>query len=222
MSYTIPDKYHLSREEAVFVAKKYLKESVYRSAHLEGIAVTFPQTEAILDNLPVEKIAPKDISKVCDLRDAWKYVLDHLDADINLQFLQDLQAIIAREDVPWESLGTLRSSTVRITGTNYIPELPDAEKIHQTLQEMLANPHDTDRAINIMLYLMRTQLFLDGNKRVATLAANRILIASGRGIFSVPAEHAVVFSEKLVRFYETNDTEELKHFIYEKCLTGLD
>ena len=45
MSYVMPDRFEMSREDAVFVAKKYLKESVYRSAFLEGIAVTFPQTE---------------------------------------------------------------------------------------------------------------------------------------------------------------------------------
>ena len=76
MSYIIPDKFEMSREDAVFVAKKYLKESVYRSAFLEGIAVTFPQTEEILDGAVVSNVSAKDISKVFGIRDGWKYILE--------------------------------------------------------------------------------------------------------------------------------------------------
>lgn len=216
------DKYALDREMAVFVAKKYLKESVYRSAHLEGMGVTFPQTKAIMENLTTDGVPPKEIAKVCDLRDAWEYILNNLEAAVDLKFLMELHMIIAREDVPWDALGTLRKVGVRITGTTYVPEVPKTEELHEKLQEILKNPHETDRAIEVGLYIMRVQPFLDGNKRVGTLVANRLLIAAGRGIFSVPDTKAVEFSEKLVDFYETGDTEELKKFIYEFCLTGVE
>lgn len=221
-NFIIPDKYKMDRETSVFVAKKYLKESVYRSAHLEGMAITFPQTEAILENWPVENISPKDISKVCDLRDAWKYILENLDAPVDLKFLMDLHSLVAREDVPWHTLGALRTVGVRITGTSYLPEIPSAEKIHTDLQTLLENPNETDCAITIGLYIMRTQPFLDGNKRIGTLVANRLLIATGRGIFSIPAKKATEFSENLVNFYETNNPNTIKTFISNFCLTGLN
>ncbi len=221
MEYTIPDKYQMDREEAVFVAKKYLKESVYRSAFLEGIAVTFPQTEEILDGAVVNNVSAKDISKVFGLRDGWKYILDNLDAPVDLKLLEDLHQIIAKEDVPWSALGALRTQNVRITGTNYTPELPNPEKIHIELSKIMELPGDTDRAITIMLYIMRTQPFLDGNKRIGTLVGNKILVSTGRGIFSLPPELKEDFSEKLVRFYESGDMDEIKELIYEKCLTGL-
>ncbi|MBQ9017267.1 Fic family protein [Candidatus Saccharibacteria bacterium] len=219
--YTIQDKYQMSREDAIFVAKKYLKESIYRSAFLEGIAVTFPQTEEILDGAVVNNVSAKDISKVFGLRDGWKYILDRLDAPIDLKFLEDLHELVAKEDVPWDRLGALRTQNVRISGTNYLPELPNAEKIHQELLYLQENPNETDRAITVMLYLMRAQLFLDGNKRIATLAGNKILVATGRGIFSLPPERKEEFTEKLVRFYETNDMDEIKQLISETCLTGM-
>ncbi|MBQ8992484.1 Fic family protein [Candidatus Saccharibacteria bacterium] len=211
----------MSREDAIFVAKKYLKESIYRSAFLEGIAVTFPQTEEILDGAVVNNVSAKDISKVFGLRDGLKYILDHLDMPIDLKFLEDLHELVAKEDVPWDKLGVLRTQNVRISGTNYLPELPDAEKLHQELLYLQENPNETDRAITVMLYLMRAQLFLDGNKRIATLAGNKILVATGRGIFSLPPERKEEFTEKLVRFYETNDMDEIKQLISETCLTGM-
>ena len=217
----IPDKFQMSREMSVFVAKKYLKESVYRSAHLEGMAVTFPETETILDNKAVNGVSPKEISKVCDLRDAWKYVLDNLDAPVDLKFLADLHEIIAREDVPWDELGKLRTVSVRITGTSYLPPVPNAEQIRADLAEILASEDETDRAVEAGLYIMRAQPFLDGNKRVGTMVINRLLIATGRGIFSVPDDKAVEFSELLTKFYETGDADAIKRLIFDFCLTGV-
>ena len=218
----LADKYNLTREENVFVAKKYLKDSVYRSAHLEGMAVTFPQTEAILEDAVVNNVSAKDVAKVIELRDAWEYVLNNLDAELDLRYLEDLHEIIAREDVPWDRLGKLRTENVRISGTGYLPEVPQAEEVRGRLTEILSSDSsDTDKAITVLLYLMRAQLFLDGNKRVATMACNKILVSTGRGIFSLPPELKEEFSQKLVKYYEDGNMDELKELIFNNCLTGL-
>ena len=219
---TIPDKYNLTREENVFVAKKYLKDSIYRSAFLEGMAVTFPQTEAILENAVVSNVSAKDVAKVIELRDAWEYVLNNLDTPLDLKYLEDLHEIIAREDVPWDKLGKLRTDNVRISGTNYLPALPQAEDVRRQIDDILgASTTDTDKAITLLLYLMRAQLFLDGNKRVATMACNKVLISTGHGIFSLPPELKEEFSGKLINYYETAQMDELKQFISDRCFTGL-
>jgi len=44
-----------------------------------------------------------------------------------------------------------------------------------------------------MLYMMRAQIFEDGNKRAAMMVANHILIKNGRGIIAVPEEHQAEF-----------------------------
>ena len=218
----IQDKYSMTREESVFVAKKYLKDSVYRSAFLEGMAVTFPQTEAILENVAVSNVSPKDIAKVIDLRDAWEYLLANLDAPLDLKYLEDIHELIAKEDVPWGRLGKLRTETVRISGTSYLPEIPNPETVaRQLLDILVTNVSDTDKAVTLLLYLMRAQLFLDGNKRIATFACNKLLISTGHGIFSLPPELKEQFAEQLIKFYETNNMDELKLFIYNNCITGL-
>lgn len=218
----LSDKYNLTREDNIFVAKKYLKDSVYRSAYLEGMAVSFPQTEAILENATVNNVSAKDVAKVIELRDAWEYLLNNLDLPLDLKYLEDLHELIAREDVPWNRLGKLRTENVRISGTNYLPEIPNPDHTSAKISEILsATTSDTDKAITILLYLMRAQLFLDGNKRIATFACNKVLISTGHGIFSLPPELKEEFAEKLITFYESSDETDLKSFVFENCLTGL-
>ena len=41
------DKYKMTLEENIFVAKRNIVDSIWKSANLEGIAVTYPQIETI-------------------------------------------------------------------------------------------------------------------------------------------------------------------------------
>lgn len=72
-----------------------------------------------------------------------------------------------------------------------------------------------------MCYLMKTQFFSDGNKRTAMLFANKLMIENGKGIISVPVEEDANFGEKLTKYYETNNMDDLKKFIYDKCVNGI-
>ena len=73
----------------------------------------------------------------------------------------------------------------------------------------------------MMLYLMRTQPFYDGNKRTAMMAGNQIMIQNGVGIISVPIKHQEKFRDMLIKFYETNDMSNIKAFLYENCIDGI-
>ena len=66
------------------------------------------------------------------------------------------------------------------------------------------------------------QLFWDGNKRTALCVANKILLPSGNGIITIKDNVIYEFNELLCRMYNTGDKEELKTFIYEKAIFGLD
>ena len=129
---------------------------------------------------------------------------------------------IAREDVPWDRLGKLRADMVRISGMSYVPELPQVETVRVKMDEIMSgDTSDADKAITMLLYLMRVQLFLDGNKRVVTMACNKMLIAGGHGIFSLSPELKEEFVEKLLAYYESGEMDELKQYVYDNCLTGL-
>ena len=65
-------------------------------------------------------------------------------------------------------------------------------------------------------------MFIDGNKRVAMLFANKIMIDNGCGIISISQENQPMFFEKVIHFYESGDNSDLKQWIYENCIDGID
>lgn len=79
----------------------------------------------------------------------------------------------------------------------------------------------TERAIEYMLYGMRSQLFWDGNKRTSTICANKIMIENGAGIIKISDSDLVQFNSLLSEFYETNNKKEIKEFIYDNCIDGI-
>lgn len=217
----ITDKFNMSREENIFCAKRILVDSVYKQANLEGIAVTFANTQDILNNVNVNTLTPNEINKVCCLRDGWEFLFDHLDDTVDLAFLESLHEIVARFDVSYQYLGKLRTDAVMISGTDWRPKLPDANEIYLKLKELNQIESITDRALSIGFYLMRSQIFKDGNKRIGSFAINKILIANGKGIFNVPVRYDGTFKQILVEYYESNNDNLLKQWTYNYCLDGI-
>lgn len=107
-------------------------------------------------------------------------------------------------------------------GTNWRPELPSKEKLEGLLNEVAKIEVITNRAITLMCKLMKMQAFNDGNKRTSMLIANHELIKSGKGIISISEDNKEEFGNKLINYYEDeNSIEELKEFIYNKCIDGI-
>lgn len=220
------NKFVMSQEENIFLAKRLLVDAIYKSANLEGIAITFANTVDILNDVNVQNLKPSEIGKVLDLRNAWHFILQNLNEPLNLGFLQELHEKIAKTeagtDFGYSQLGKLRTREVMISGTSWRPELPDAEKLHFQLQNLLLIENPTERAITITLWIMKQQMFIDGNKRVATLVGNKILIQNGNGIMSVPVELDGKFKSMLVEYYETDNMQPLMEWIYDNCIDGVN
>lgn len=216
------DKYNMTQEDNILAAKRLLVDAVYKSANLEGIAVTFAETNDIINDVNVQNIKPTEISKVCCLRDAWKYIIDNINEELHLGFIQDVHTLVTKSELSYNDLGRLRTNGVVISGTTWRPELPNMTKIYDEFVEIQKEPNTTDRALTTMLWIMRKQMFKDGNKRVATMICNKILIQNGNGIMSVPVELDGKFKTLLVKYYETNDMTEIKQWVYDNCLEGVE
>lgn len=214
------DRFCMTQEENIFCAKRILVDSIYKQANLEGIGITFANTQDILNNVNVANLTPTEVSKVCCLRDGWKYLLDRLSAPTDFVFMQELHEIVARFDVGYQYLGKFRIENVLISGTSWRPSLPDPNRMWDEMQEILALPGDTDRAVTLGLWTMRTQPFKDGNKRIGSFLINKILIEKGRGIFNVPVEKDGEFKQMLVDFYESGFDGYMKDWIEVNCLDG--
>lgn len=214
------NKYKMTLEQNIFLAKRNLVDNVYANARLEGINITFPQTKTILEGVNVPSLKLDEIQCVLNLRDAWKYVIDNIEENFNLDFVCKINEFVSRnESLEW---GKLRSGRVEITGTEYIPPIPDREETQKEIDEILKIENETQKAITYMLYGMRKQLFWDGNKRTSTISANKIMIASGAGIIKVPDNKLEEFNTLLTEFYNTNEMDKISKFIYENCIDGIN
>jgi prophage maintenance system killer protein len=69
---------------------------------------------------------------------------------------------------------------------------------------------------------MRAQLFYDGNKRIAMLIGNKLMIQAGNGIISVQQKDIKEFYRLLVNYYETNDKKQIKQFLRDNCIDGME
>lgn len=213
------NKYNLTLEQNIFLAKRNLVDNIYANARMEGLNITFPQTKTILEGVNVPNLKIDEIQCILNLRDAWKYVINNINDEFNLDFICKINELVARnESIAW---GVLRKGGVQITGTDYIPDIPNEENVKTEISQILKIENPTERSIEYMLYGMRSQLFWDGNKRTSTIAANKIMIENGCGIIKVPDNKLEEFTVLLSDFYSTNNKEPLKQFIFDNCIDGI-
>ena len=214
------NKYNLTLEQNIFLAKRNLVDNIYSNARMEGLNVTFPQTKTILDGINVPELKIDEIQCILNLRDAWKFVINNINETFDINFICKVNELVARnESISW---GTLRNGKVEITGTDYIPDIPYKEKVEQDIFNILEIENPTEKAIEYMLYGMRNQLFWDGNKRTSTICANKIMIENGCGIIKVPDNKLESFTTLLSEFYSTNNKEKIKQFIFDNCIDGIN
>lgn len=212
-------KYQLTIEENVFIAKRNLVDYIWKSARLEGLGVTFPQTDAIMRGMGTN-VPLREIDAIRNLKRAWQFLLETLDCPTDFSYICQLNRLVGKD--LFDDPGFIRKVPVTIGGTTWIPDLPIEVNIKDELAEIAKIESPTERSITLMLHCMRRQMFLDGNKRVGMLAANHEMIMNGCGIISIPIERQVDFMEMLIRFYETNQMEPLKQYVYDYCIDGID
>ena len=214
------DKFYLTKEQNLFLAKNTLALNIYNSARLEGINTTYPDTQTILEGVNVPTLKLDEINCILNLRDAWNYTLTNIDAEVNLDFICKVNSFVSRnESLEW---GVLRNGKVGINGVDYIPEIPNEKDIINNIENILKEKSTTLKSINLMLYLMRSQVFWDGNKRTSMIVANKILIQNGCGIITVKEEYIGEFNTLLTEYYNTGNKDKITKFLYDKCIYGLE
>lgn len=219
----LPDKYNMTMEENILYAKRNIVDSIWKSANLEGILVTFPETQAIYDGINVGRLRIDEVQAINNLKHAWQYIFFSMDVEMNLKFIESVHTFVGANIV--EQPGKLRTYDVSMSGTKWRLQLPSEEKMNDLMQEYKTNLeclNATDAIITFMCRLMKAQAFNDGNKRLSMLVANHQLIKYGKGIVSISNEDKIEFGTKLIQYYEDEEKiDDLKTFVYEKGLDGI-
>ena len=214
------NKYNMTEEDNIFFAKRKLVDNIYKSANLEGIAVTFAETLEFINNVNTGKISVDDMLKLKGLKDAWELVLNTINEELTTDYIKKIHFQICKgQNI--SPLGEYRDKGVGITGTTWRPKLPSECNYDLELETILKNNNELERCLDLFCFIQRSQMFLDGNKRVANLVANKEMIRLGQGIIAVPVEEIGTYFTKLINYYETGDNTDLKNWLYETSIDGV-
>lgn len=199
-------------------AKRNLVDTIYKQAILEDIATTFADTENIIEGGKVNNMTTDDVMKVVNLKHAWEFILNEnvLLATQDLGLLCQINKLV--EEGFYYNAGKLRGTPVNIVGTKWSPNIPIESVVVEELKSILEQKNsNVDKAINLLLYIMKKQIFIDGNKRTAVIFANHYLISTGSGLIVIPSELTAEYKKILVSYYESGNKKEIKKFLKDKC-----
>lgn len=199
-------------------ARANMKANIYDQAVLEGVATSFPQTEDIIDNGTVNGMTANDIQKILNLKHAWEFILDSdvIQAKTDYYLLCHIAKLV--NEGFFTDGGRIRGVPVTIGGSSYKPPIPIESIVKENITEILeSETTEIDTAIKLCMYCMKTQVFIDGNKRASVIFANHYLIAHGQGFLVIPEKHVPEFKKKLVAYYEGEDLAVISEFLKKYC-----
>lgn len=199
-------------------ARANVKSLIYDQAVLEGVSTTFPQTETILENGEVNGVKASDVQKILNLKHAWEFIVDSdvVASPCDYYLLSHIARLV--NEGFYDNGGSVRGVPVTIGGSTYVPPLPNEIDVKDRIRDIIhSGMDDIDIAVELTLYCMKTQIFIDGNKRASIIFANHYMIQHGLGLLVVPESIVSEFKQLLVAYYEGRDEEKIKTFLKEKC-----
>lgn len=219
-----PDTSILSSDQKrnIDFARRSLVSTIYAEAILEGISTTYPDTEAILENGKINNMTAPDVMKIINLKHAWDFILDEdvILAKTDYALICKINEFI--NDGFYYNAGKLRDVPVRIGGTSWTPDFPIEADIKESLNKITSSSKSAlEISIELLLFITKKQIFIDGNKRTSLICANHFLIAHAGGLIVIPAEKVPEYKELLVEFYETDEDKAISDFLKSKCYLPL-
>lgn len=204
-------------------ARANMKMNIYDQAVLEGVATSFPQTEEIIDNGKISGVTATDVQKILNLKHAWEFILDRdVIASRSDYYMLSHIARVVNEGFFAEG-GRIRGVPVTIGGSSYVPPLPNELDVKEKIREIIEESDEViNTAIKLCLYCMKTQIFLDGNKRASVIFANHYLISHGGGFLVIPEKEVPEFKRLLVKYYEGEDIAVIADFMKKYCCKKIE
>ena len=199
-------------------ARANMKNNIYDQAVLEGVGTSFPQTEEIIDNGIVNGVKASDVQKILNLKHAWEFILDIdvIRSNTDYYMISHIAKLV-NEGFFMEG-GRVRNVPVTIGGSSYVPPIPIESVVKENIERIVLSGNEPiDIAIELCLYCMKTQIFIDGNKRASVIFANHYLISHGQGFLVIPEKEVPEFKMLLVKYYEGENPDIIREFLKTKC-----
>jgi len=118
----VENKYNLTAEQNIFVAKRNIVDYIWKSANLEGIIITYSDTQTIYDGFSVSGYKLEEINAINNLKKAWQFILNDVDIDLNFAYICKINELVG-ENVFYNP-DVIRTTPVNIGGTGWKPDFP--------------------------------------------------------------------------------------------------
>ena len=193
---------------------------VYDAVNLEGVAMTLPEVQTLLEGITVGGHKISDQNMALNQAEAWRYLF-MLVAEEKFVLSKEVALAIHNIAGKEEALvwGAFRTGNVTISGSDYEPPLAselDAVWLN-IVAEVAACDDVDDKAIAAFLRMARAQLFWDVNKRMGRFMMNGILLSYGYPIINVPAKRQAEFNQLMLDFYNSANMKAMNAFL-RSCL----
>jgi Uncharacterized conserved protein len=185
----------------------------WKSSQIEGNTYSLLETERLLKDKQTAAGKTKDEAiMLLNHKDAIDFVVANSDYYLSLSVakMEELHSILIKE------LGVdrnIRTRRVGITGTNYRPldnEFQIREALQQTCDLINKRENIFEKALFALVLLSYIQAFSDGNKRVARIMANALLLANKHCPISFRTVDTIDYKKAMLLFYEQNNISVFK------------
>lgn len=151
-------------------------------------------------------------------KDALDFILanpDYLER-LTISHIEDIHSLLIKDMNVDRNIRTRR---VGITGTNYRPldnEFQIREALQQTCDLINSRSNVFEKALFALVLLSYIQAFNDGNKRIARITSNAILIANGYCPISFRTVDSIDYKKAMLLFYEHNNISSFKQIFIDQ------
>jgi Fic family protein len=191
----------------------------WKSSQIEGNTYSLLDTEILLKEQQTAKgKTVEEATMLLNHKKAIDFLLQNPDffEALKIRDIEDIHTmLIDKLDVQ----RNLRKELVRIGGTDYIPldnEHQIRESLHNACRLINSRKNVFEKALLTLVLLSYIQAFMDGNKRVARIVANGILITHKYCPVSFRTVNPVDYKKAMLIFYEQNNLNAFKQIFMEQ------
>jgi Uncharacterized conserved protein len=204
---------HLSDFEYQKDMERLAIDLSWKSSQIEGNTYSLLETERLLKDKQTAEGKTKDEAiMLLNHKDAIDFAVANSDYFLSLSIakIEELHSILIKE------LGVdrnIRTRRVGITGTNYRPldnEFQIREALQQTCDLINNRENIFEKALFALVLFSYLQAFSDGNKRIARITANALLLANKHCPISFRTVDTINYKKAMLLFYEQNNISAFK------------
>ena len=191
----------------------------WKSSQIEGNTYSLLDTERLLKEQQTAKgKTVEEATMLLNHKKAIDFLLQNPDFFEALK-IRDIEYIHSMLVEKLDVQRNLRKELVRIGGTDYIPldnEHQIRESLHDACGLINSKKNVFEKVLLTLALLSYIQAFMDGNKRVARIVANGILINNNYCPISFRTVDSVDYKKAMLIFYEQNNLNAFKQIFIEQ------